>query len=168
MDIYILRDGKKIGPFSEEAVRTLIKQGDVQETDMACRHGVSELEPLANVLETSAPMPLDPPPNGDAEPATAAQIAFLSYFGIAIPAGLLNDAADKLIADATGDPKNARRLPLWNVDRLHLYPDLFAAEAQAKMENRAQFFSIFARRPAWITSRESPRRTARCWSIFST
>jgi len=140
MDIYILRDGKKIGPFSEEAVRTLLKQGDVQEVDMACRHGVSDWEPLVKVLETPTPAPLDAAPSDDMEPATAAQIAFLSYFGIVIPAGLLTDAADKLVAGAIGDPKNARRLAMWSVDRLHLYPDLFAAEAQAKMENRAQFF----------------------------
>jgi len=40
MDIYILRDGKEVGPFSEEAVRTLIKQEDITEKDMARRRGL--------------------------------------------------------------------------------------------------------------------------------
>jgi len=52
----------------------------------------------------------------------------------------VKDAAEKLVADAADDPKNARRLAIWNVDRLRLHPDLFAAEVQAKKENRAQFY----------------------------
>jgi hypothetical protein len=140
MDIYILRNDKKIGPFGEETVRTLIKQGDVVETDMACRHGASEWEPLGTVLETPAPTPIDPPAGGSTEPATAAQIAFLSYFGIALPVGLLQEAASKLVTAAAADPKNARRLTMWQVDRLRLHPELFAAEEQAKKGNRAQLF----------------------------
>ena len=44
------------------------------------------------------------------------------------------------MTDAVDDPSNAKRLAMWSVDRLHLYPDLFTAEALAKKENRAQFF----------------------------
>jgi hypothetical protein len=140
MDIYVLRDGKKIGPFSEETARTLIKQGDVQEADMACRLGASEWEPLGKVLETPVSAPGEPLPSDSTEPATAAQIAFLSYFGIAVPAGLRQEAAEKLVADAAADPRNARRLTMWEVDRLRFHPELFVAEVQAKKEDRAQFF----------------------------
>jgi len=140
MNIYIMRDGQKIGPFGEEAVRVLIEQGDVDEEDLACRKGSSDWEPLSKVLNSPAPAAAEPPPSISTEPATAAQIAFLSYFGISIPAGLLKDVAEKLITKATEDPQNAKRLAMWNTDRLNLHPDLFAAEAQAKKENRAQFF----------------------------
>jgi hypothetical protein len=154
VNIYILRDGEKIGPFSEEAVRTLLQQGDVEENDLGCRKGDTEWESLSVLLDTPpppseeppiapeepSPSPAEPPPPISTEPATAAQIAFLSYFGIGIPAGLLKDAAEKLIASATEDPKNAKRLAMWEVDRLHLHPELFAAELQAKKENRAHFF----------------------------
>lgn len=140
MNIYIMRDGKKIGPFGEEAVRVLIEQGDVEEEDLACRKGASTWEPLHKVLNSPAAAPAEPPVRASTEPTTATQIAFLSYFGIAMPAGLLEDAADKLVAKATEDPKNAKRLKMWNVERLNLHPDLFAAEVQAKKEDRAQLF----------------------------
>ncbi|MEP6671083.1 MAG: DUF4339 domain-containing protein [Chthoniobacter sp.] len=149
MNIYIMRDGQKIGPFGEEAVRVLIEQGDVEEEDLACRKGSSTWEPLSMVLDTASSASVEPPtmepavvepPVSSTEPATAAQIAFLSYFGIVVPAGLLEGDAEKLIAKATEDPKSVKRLAMWKVDRLHLHPDLFAAEAQAKKENRAQFF----------------------------
>ncbi|MEI9898371.1 MAG: hypothetical protein WDN28_32060 [Chthoniobacter sp.] len=80
------------------------------------------------------------PPADSAEPATAVQLAFLSYFGIAAPANLLKDAAEWLITKAKEDPHSVKRLEMWNVDRLLLHPELFAAEAQAKKEDRAQFF----------------------------
>lgn len=145
MNIYILRDGEKMGPFSDEAVRTLIQQGDMDEEDLACREGDSEWDPVRKVLETTTPAPVDPPPAEstepeNTEPATAQQLAFLSYFEIPTPAGLLKEAADELATKATEDPRNARRLLLWKVDRLRLHPDLFPEEVRAKKENRAQFF----------------------------
>lgn len=149
MNIYILRDGQKIGPFSEEAVRTLLQQGDVEEEDLACRQGASEWEPLNKVLETPsdspAETPAEPPPpihepEPEPEPATAEQIAFLSYFGIEIPVGLQKEEAEARVTKAKEDPKNAKRVALWDIEKLKLHPDLFAAELKARKEDRAQFF----------------------------
>ena len=45
--------------------------------------------------------------------------------------------------EAMENPKNAGRLARWQEDRLRLHPDLFAAELQAKKENRAnRFFEL--------------------------
>lgn len=140
MNIYILRDGEKMGPFSEEAVRTLLQQGDFEEGDLACRTGASEWEPLSKVLEAALESPAPPPPPPPPEPATTEQIAFLSYFAISIPAGLQKEEAGALITKAKEDPKNAKKLALWEIEKLQLHPDLFAAELKARKEDRAQFF----------------------------
>jgi hypothetical protein len=144
VNIYILRDGEKMGPFSEETLRTLLEQGDVDESDLACRQGASEWDPVGKVLETPAESPAElpppPPPEPEPEPATAEQIAFLSYFGVEIPAGLQKEEAEKRVAKAKEDSKNAKRLALWEIEKLQLHPDLFAEELKARKEDRAQFF----------------------------
>jgi hypothetical protein len=142
MNIYLVRDGQKVGPFSDNALRAMLEQGEVDAEDLACRKGDDMWEPLSEVLEKAATAPAEPPPPPAVtpEPATAAEIAFLSYFGVSIPAGLDKDAAEKLITEATENPKNAKRLAQWNVERLQLHPELFPAEVQAKKENRALFY----------------------------
>jgi len=142
MNIYLIRDGQKVGPFSDNALRAMLEQGEVDGEDLACRKGDDMWEPLGVVLEKAATAPAEPPPPPAVtpQPATAAEIAFLSYFGVSIPAGLDKDAAEKLITEATENPKNAKRLAQWNVERLQLHPELFPAEVQAKKENRALFY----------------------------
>jgi len=141
MNIYLVRDGEKVGPFSDNALRAMLEQGELKATDPACRKGGNVAEPLGKLLEEASRPPAEPPPPPPVpEPATAAQIAFLSYFEIAIPAGLEKAEAEKQIAQAKEDPKNAKRLAKWKVERLQLHPDLFSAELQAKKENRAQFY----------------------------
>lgn len=142
MNIYLVRDGAKIGPFSDNALRAMLEQGEVEADDLACRKGDDTWEPLSVVLEKTDEFPSEPPPPPPlpAEPATAAQIAFLSYFGAEIPAGLDKEAAEKLITQTSADPKKAKQLAKWNVERLQLHPELFAAEVQAKKENRALFY----------------------------
>ena len=143
MNIYIVRDGAKIGPFSDNALRAMLEQGEVDAEDLACRKGDDNWEPLAKLLDEVAEAPEEAPPSPPPpapEPATAAQIAFLSYFEVAIPAGLDQPEADKLITRAKEDPKNTKRLAKWHVERLQLHPELFAAELQAKKENRALFY----------------------------
>ena len=160
MDIYILRDGKEIGPFSEETTQTLLRQGSVREVDFAWHPGLPKWIPLTDVLNPAAPAletPPPPPPNATAEipplvaapagdlpkageSATEKQKALLSYLGIPFSADLSKDKAALLVNDAMEDAKNAARLAQWNSDRLKLHPDLFEAEIKAKKESRVGGF----------------------------
>ncbi|MHA3772710.1 GYF domain-containing protein [Verrucomicrobiota bacterium sgz303538] len=145
MEIYILRDGTETGPFSEETTHQMLKQGAVLINDLAWRPGMPEWIPLHSVLYP-APEPVTPPPAPtqaapapvSTEPATAKQKVFLSYMGIETPADVSKEQAALLVNDAMEDPKNAARVTRWNDERLKLHPDLFAAELQAKKEERPQ------------------------------
>ncbi len=148
MDIYILRDGKETGPYSEPATQLLLKQGGVAITDLAWQPGMAEWIPLHSVLypAPAAAVTAPPPPPAAvvpvaaSEPASARQKAFLSYMGIAFPADLAKDHASYLVNEAMEDSANGARLSRWNDDRLRLHPELFAAELQAKKDGRAVRF----------------------------
>ena len=159
MDIYILRDGKETGPFSEATTHTLLQQGSIAETDFAWHAGLPKWIALADVLHPPAPAletPPPPPPAADeipavvpapvadlpkaGESATEKQKALLGYLGIPFSAELSKDHAALLVNDAMEDAKNGPRLVQWNTDRLKLHPDLFAAELQVKKEARASEF----------------------------
>jgi hypothetical protein len=140
MDIYILRDGKEIGPLSEETTKTLLQQGSVLMGDFAWCPGMSDWGPLSDVLKPASAIPPAPAPQPAAEPATEKQKAFFSYLGIAFSPDLTKDQASILVNDAMEDSRNTERLRQWGEDRLRLHPDLFAAEIQAKRENRAHHF----------------------------
>jgi len=159
MDIYILRDGKEIGPFTEKTTQTLLKEGSVSEVDYAWHPGLPKWIPLASVLNPAPPAletPPPPPPTA-AEPAlpifatagnlpkagesaTEKQKALLGYLGIPFSSELAKDQAALLVNDAMEDSKNAPRLAQWTSDRLKLHPDLFVAEIQARKESRASDF----------------------------
>jgi hypothetical protein len=144
MEIYILRDGKELGPFDEATTQTMLKRGEVLINDLAWKPGMGEWIPLHSVLYP-APAPAGqrppPPPKGAvSEPAGERQKAFLSYMGIPFDPEITRDAAALLVNDALENPKDPGRLMKWNEDRLRLHPELFAAEIKAKKENRANFF----------------------------
>ena len=144
MDIYILRNHRQIGPFSDDATQTLLRQGTVSAEDLAWRPGIPKWLPLGEVLNTlssgtgESPSPPAVPAGANPEPATAQQTAFLSYFGIVLPEGITKEASEELISAATADPANAERLTQWNEERLRLHPDLFAAEVPTKKVDRVQ------------------------------
>jgi len=148
MDIYILRDGKEIGPFSEETTQSLLKQGSVLINDLAWQPGMPQWIPLHSVLypppgASSAKPP--PPPNAAlesaaAEPATERQKAFLSYMAIHFPPDATKAQAALLVNEAMENPNDPGRVSRWNEDRLRLHPDLFAPEIRARKENRASHF----------------------------
>ena len=185
MEIYILRDGKQTGPFSEEATQSLLKQGAIMINDLAWQPGLPQWLPLHAVLYPAAqpgstppapppnlappPMPLpsspvklpaEPAPtpvvvtpapaahpvtakpaSGPVgAPATPRQKAFLSYMGIPFSPAMSKEQAAMLANDAMENPKDARRLQQWNVDRLRLHPDIFADEIKAKRDNRSTYF----------------------------
>ncbi len=146
MDIYILREGRETGPHSEETARMLLDQGDVSGGDFAWHAGLSDWLPLGDVLAaapaaTEAPAVSERVPAAEKSgPATPKQKALLSYLGIAQPVDLSRDQAALLVNDVLEDPNNTGRLTQWNEERLRLHPELFAAEIQAKKENRAAHF----------------------------
>lgn len=155
MDIHILHDGTQIGPFPEDAVQSLLKQGKVMLNDLAWSPGLPQWVPLMNLLYPSATPP--PPPEGfgavppapptvppapepavPLEPATAKQTALLSYLGINYAPDLGREAALRLINEAV--EQNPGRFAKWNNDRLRLHPALYAEEIQQRKENRSQQF----------------------------
>lgn len=56
--IYVARDGKQFGPYSEEEVRSNLKTGDVSLDDLAWSEGATDWVPLSKLLGVSAPPPL--------------------------------------------------------------------------------------------------------------
>jgi hypothetical protein len=132
MDIHILCAGEQLGPCTEAAVREMLKEGKVSPTDLAWTAGRENWEPLATLL------PNRPAFLSTAEPATPRQRAFLSYMGLPFAAETTRDEAARLVNDAMENPRDAERLSRWSEERLLLHPELFAAEIQARKENRAQ------------------------------
>lgn len=156
MDIYILRDGKEIGPFSEETTKTLLGQGSIHEGDYAWHPGLPKWIPLASVLSPApdSPPPSEPKPelptfgsagvspNG-AEAASEKQKALLAYLDIPFSGAITKDQAALLINESIEDPQKVGLLAKWNKDRIKLRPDLFAAEIQEQKEARVgEYFEI--------------------------
>lgn len=146
MDIQIVRDGKQTGPYTEEAVHALLKEGSVLVSDLAWRPGLPDWVPLVNLLYPAAtrppapPVPAPEPAAEPREPATARQIAFLTYVGVAYATDISKEEASLLVNDAMENPRDPARLARWNEERLRRHPELFAAEIQARKENRPQHF----------------------------
>jgi len=61
MTYYILRNGERLGPCSEEQVRQLLVAGQIQAGDLAWREGLAEWRPLGPLLGGPAVPP--PPPS---------------------------------------------------------------------------------------------------------
>ena len=143
-DIYLLRDGTEMGPFSEEKAHSFLKQGGILHDDLAWTPGMAAWAPLSQLLQQSSSsnaqsaLPVAAKYSGD--PATPKQKAFLSYIAIPFSSDTTKEQAALLVNEAMEDPKLNARVLQWNDDRLTLHPDLFAAEAQEKKERRANHF----------------------------
>ena len=150
MEIYILREGQETGPFSEESMHQMLKDGAVAMNDLAWQPGMQGWSPVQSVLfptedrteantawSTPTPAPVSSPA---AEPATPKQRAFLAYMGLPCPEEMGKDQAALLINDTMEEPKNAARIARWTDERLKLHPELFAAELAAKKESRIQHY----------------------------
>ena len=167
MDIYLLRDGKEFGPYSEEMTQSFLAEGTVVVDDLAWSPGLAEWSPLGQVLspaemlaeESAAPseeeqaepvaqfeeeLPPEvaavPEPVHASEPATPKQKAFLSYMGIPFSRETTKEGASILVSEAMEDPRLIARVAKWNHDRLRLHPEIFAAELLAKREDRPNRF----------------------------
>lgn len=69
MNYHIARDGQQIGVFSEDDLRTQIKQGAVKPTDLAWCSGMSDWKPASEVLpDAFAPPSVAPEPTGAVPP----------------------------------------------------------------------------------------------------
>jgi len=50
MEIFIVRDGQRYGPYSVDQVRGYLQSGELVPTDQAWREGMNEMEPLETFL----------------------------------------------------------------------------------------------------------------------
>ncbi|HEX5177685.1 MAG TPA: GYF domain-containing protein [Chthoniobacteraceae bacterium] len=109
MDIYILRDGKEIGPFSEEATQTMLKQGSILINDLAWQPGMPQWIPLHNVLYP--PMPIapnstrPPPPPGALSRGADEQSVYVAADAASPQSAVVNEAPPALAEPATAKQK---------------------------------------------------------------
>ncbi len=60
--LYIIRDGHRTGPFSEEKLEGMVRQGQVMPGDICQRFGDHITQRVRDVLPESVPLDNDPPP----------------------------------------------------------------------------------------------------------
>jgi hypothetical protein len=149
MDIYVLHDGKEIGPLSPEKTWQLLNQGSILADDLAWSPGMGKWEPLSGILPPAESLPPAPAAPAPAEPAfselaTAKQRALLAFLHLGFTRSTTRQEAALLISDALENPAFAVRLAQWPTERLKLHGDLFVAELQAKRENRAHHYHTLA------------------------
>lgn len=105
MDIYILRDGQQTGPYTEEGVHTLLKDGAAKLDDFAWRDGLANWQPLSSVLYPKSASGIFPPPPKDAPTPTPEP--FLSPVAVA-KAAQAETVEPKKSADGT-EPATAKQ-----------------------------------------------------------
>jgi hypothetical protein len=112
MDIYILRDGKEIGPFSEETTQTMLKQGSILINDLAWQPGMPQWIPLHSVLYPAAPGATNPqrppPPPGMLSRGTAA-VADEQGLYVAADAASPHTAVVNEVPSAITEPATAKQ-----------------------------------------------------------
>ena len=145
MDIFIIREGRQTGPFSEDAVRAFLTEGTARPAEMGWRKGMAEWRPLNEVLKVQPWQAGDaapPPPAGtDAReeehvPATAKQKAFLKYLGAEFGENLTKERAALAVSDALETPKLQARIRKWQDDKLRMHADVFQDEIDFRKANR--------------------------------
>ena len=146
MEIFVIREGKQAGPYSEDALRALLTEGAVRTKDMGWRKGLSAWMPLGEVLKSDsekpperADKPADAGTNGSsqkADAATAKQKALLKYLGLDSGIGAGKEAAAVAIRDAMENPKFQGRIRKWQEEKLRLHPNLFQDEIDFQKANR--------------------------------
>jgi len=148
MDIYVLHDGKEIGPLSPEKTWQLIQQGSILADDLAWSPGMGKWEPLSGLLPPAESLPPAPAPAPIepvlAELATPKQRALLAFLHVGFTRSTTKQEAALLISDALENPAFAVRLAQWPNERLKLHGDLFVAELQARRDNRAHHYLTLA------------------------
>ncbi len=155
MDIFIIREGRQTGPFSEDAVKAFLTEGSARPSDLGWRKGMGDWQALSEVLKPRTDRAGDsatpPPPaeaasngangaNGSAEPhipATAKQKVFLKFLGAEFGENLTKQRAALAVSDAIETPRLQLRIRKWQDEKLRLYPELFQDEVDYRRANRS-------------------------------
>ena len=146
MEIFVLRNGEQIGPFSEETVQSQLKRGGLLPTDKAWRKGLPDWVPLGEVMNPASSEPPPVPGAGAAgsgiakKPATAKQRALLKYLGATFAEDVSYEEAAVAICKALESPKLTSRLTKWGDEKLRLHPELFQDEIDYRRANRVSFY----------------------------
>ena len=64
MDLYLFRDERQTGPYTEADARALVAAGEIERTCLAWQEGMAEWSPLDQVLDLEAPPPAPAVPMG--------------------------------------------------------------------------------------------------------
>lgn len=146
MEIFVLRNGEQIGPFSEETVQSQLKRGGLLPTDKAWRKGLPEWVPLGEVMNpaSSAPPPA-PVESGVRSGATTKaptqkQMALLKYLGATFDGEITYEEAAVAICKALESPKLTSRFAKWGDEKLRLHPQLFQDEMDYRRANRVSLY----------------------------
>lgn len=149
MDIYIIRDGRQTGPFSEDAVKAFLTEGSAKPTDLGWRKGFQKWTALGDIMNgksAEAHNPEEPPPTSALSatsiaaiesPATAKQKAFLKYLGAEFGENLTKERAALAVSDAIETPRLQVRIRKWQDEKLRLHPEIFQDEADYRRANRS-------------------------------
>ena len=149
MDIFIIREGRQAGPFTEDAVKAFLTEGTARPTDMGWRKGMGDWRALSEVLktqpeptgETATQPPADVHGSNGAPDApvaaTGKQKAFLKYLGAEFGENLTKERAALAISDAIETPKLQPRIRKWQDEKLRQHPDVFQDEIDFRRANRA-------------------------------
>ena len=149
MDIFIIREGRQVGPFSEGAVKAFLTEGTARPADMGWIKGMAEWRPLSEVLKpasaqgngTAPATGSEAPPSETSisaheSPATAKQKAFLKYLGAEFGENLTKQRAALAVSDAIETPKLQPRIRKWQEDKLRLHADIYQDEIDYRRANR--------------------------------
>ena len=151
MDIFIIREGRQAGPFSEDAVKAFLTEGTARPADMGWIKGMAEWRPLSEMLKPSSGLVngaggaaiagADTPPSATTisaqeSPATAKQKAFLRYLGAEFGENLTKQRAALAVSDAIETPKLQPRIRKWHEDKLRIHADIFQDELDYRRANR--------------------------------
>ncbi len=166
--IHVARCGKEIGQFEEERdILSGLRDGSLLMDDYYWCEGMSEwkhlsaLEISKGALATQAQkdalkaagLPFDELTTkaqvtalfsaGSNGPATAKQLALLSYLGRPISENISKKEATDRIDAIVGDSDGADKFRDWNDDKLILFPDIFADEIAARKEECFAEYNAF-------------------------
>jgi hypothetical protein len=142
MEFFIIRDGQQAGPFTEDALQAMLKDGSLHLSDMGWRKGLPAWLPLQEVLNPGTARLTEPPPmsgiqsNAGIRPATARQKALLQYIGSSLNGSTTREEAALAICEALENPKLTSRFAKWGEEKLRLHPDLFQEEIDYRRANR--------------------------------